>query len=95
MGYGPWGCKELDTTEQLTVSLSLSKHKAVRAFTSRTLGAERQGYSSEHTASFGGVYTIAPGAAKICLGVGSGERKQTKNPLKYCNNLRPSKGHLM
>ena len=22
MGYSPWGCKELDTTEQLTLSLS-------------------------------------------------------------------------
>ena len=22
MGYSPWGCKELDTTEQPTVSLS-------------------------------------------------------------------------
>ena len=95
MGYGPGGRTELDTTEQLTLSLSVSKQKAVRAFTSRTLGAERQGCSSEHMASFGGVYTIAPGAAKICLGVGSGERKQTKKTLKYCNNLRPSKGHLM
>ena len=24
MGYSPWGCKELNTTEQLTLSLTLS-----------------------------------------------------------------------
>ena len=24
MGYGPWGCKESDTTERLALSLSLS-----------------------------------------------------------------------
>ena len=26
MGYSPWGCKELDTTEQLTLSLSFFSH---------------------------------------------------------------------
>ena len=25
-GYSPWGCKELDTTERLTLSLSLPAH---------------------------------------------------------------------
>ena len=25
MGYNPWGCKELDTTEQLTLSKGLEK----------------------------------------------------------------------
>ena len=24
MGYSPWGCKELDTTERLTLSLVIS-----------------------------------------------------------------------
>ena len=24
MGYSPWGCKELNTTERLTLSLTLS-----------------------------------------------------------------------
>ena len=34
MGYSPWGRKELDTTEQLTLSLlSLSKLSASRAYT--------------------------------------------------------------
>ena len=73
----PWGRKESDTTERLTVSRSLSKQKAVRAFTSRPLGAERQECSSEHTASAGGVYTIAPGVAKTDLGVGREEKQKT------------------
>ena len=27
VGYSPWGCKELEMTERLTLSLSLSKEK--------------------------------------------------------------------
>ena len=29
MGYSPWGRKELDTTEQLTLSLSLKNNKQI------------------------------------------------------------------
>ena len=39
MGYGPWGCKESDTTEQLThTSLSIS-HSQVQ-FLSRPMQAD-------------------------------------------------------
>ena len=29
MGYRPWGCKEVDMSEQLTLSLSFEERRAV------------------------------------------------------------------
>ena len=31
-GYSPWGCKELDMTEQLILSLSPEKHRCTQKF---------------------------------------------------------------